>query len=401
MICRPFFSVAKLSTIALLSFAPESAYAGWPETSTFERQKLIAEGYTAARRADIDRRIAQARDNFQNTRIEITRDYLETVARNLKQAADVGRYFHKFRKLGTKGPVTPELARLLKNVRPLQEKLRTIDVGEAKWASHLSKAYGVIDAIRKDLKRSEKDQFTALSSHTLENTLKLGTNWLLESKKLHHLSFGATDIAVGIGGIIGRGHVHDPESVTTLLDGINKTAWGTLGLAVTKNAKAAALIADTADFAARAGRAITLPAFIRDNFRKSGKDLEIVSQYHQIMTGRRARNLEAQPIEEFLRGNKTALQNISPSMRQLANTRYGFGPTSVYRVTRTYHERYREICRGGMCTRTYLSRGPGPLPPKPATAAGERGGVSFGMKPARSGALSPDFVTDVLNRRSN
>lgn len=160
------------------------------------------------------------------------------------------------------------------------------------------------------------------------------------------------------------------QVVERLLDALNRMAWGAVGTTVAGPA-GGAVAAEIGDAVAKTGRALTFRAFLRAVVRDRGLDREMVANFHTLNRRRLASGLAPLSVQEFYGFDRDILDALDRRAIREANARYGLPespprpePTLVVRRTRI--ERWSEVCRAGVCTRT-------PLPvaiPVPVTRPG-------------------------------
>jgi hypothetical protein len=231
-----------------------------------------------------------------------------------------------------------------------------------------------LTAMKKDFDDAGSGEYRLLSSHTLEEGFKIGLGLILEENQFG-LSFGAADAAAAVGQLLGANRrVDDPDVVAQLLDGINKSAWGGVGLLLSNGNK---VVGDTfaaiADHAAQAGRDLTLPLFERAYSRDHKIDQALVDRYVAAQEAHKAHGQPVESIEDFYKYDNRILRLLDAQQRRDIDSRYhqpsGSGPPApVTMVTRTVQEHYREVCRAGFCVRTELDAAG--RPPSPLTDAG-------------------------------
>jgi hypothetical protein len=389
------FTIGLVVVAALL--IPVTARAA--QQDELELQKDLDAGLDFARRPDANQQIEAAKKTYSEAQVEIKTDFLKVFSTTLKNAADFGKFLSEVRDFDQVKPATPEFRALLDTIRPVKGQLPKLDESQAKTFDRLSKAYDLIDSIGKDLANPPHGSYTVLSSNTFEQLMKFGLDSLLDDTALKQMisvgsikglknlgvsaafargagvvSFGGADIAAGIGRAVGSGHWNDLEAVTNICDGINKTAWGGLGLALSGGNRAVAdAFAEAGGGLAWAAREATAPAMIAWQMKQDGVGETIIAQYEAVQRARIAKHLGAQSLEAFLGFDPQLIAAISPEMRHAVNAR--FGQTSpalndnLYSnsfISRRSQDNYREVCKAGWCVRTAIAAAPDRITIKPA-----------------------------------
>jgi len=180
----------------------------------------------------------------------------------------------------------------------------------------------------------------------------LATLGLLSETAARHLgyfSFGAGDIAEGVGTMAGQ-HSLNVEAVEKVLDGINATAWGIYGFALTGDWEVAQAFAAASKLSAKAARDMTLPMVEQITAKITGLDQKCIAIWETAQQVRIAHSLPVQTIEQFYRGDAAILDQIGTDDLAQANARLGLAS----QVERRTVEHYRETCINGYCSRVDL-----------------------------------------------
>jgi hypothetical protein len=201
----------------------------------------------------------------------------------------------------------------------------------------------------------------ATSPDQLGQYATLGLIGETTARRLGYFSFGAGDIAAGLGTMAAPGNLGNVDAVTKVLDGINRTAWGIYGFALTGDWDVAQAYAAAADLTAKGARALTLPVFDQLTAQISGANDKIVAIWEQAQQWRLAQGLSAQSIEDFYHGDATILNQIGAGALAQADARLGV--TSVFEQRTVEH--YRETCINGNCTRIDLQPPTNTMPDQP------------------------------------
>jgi hypothetical protein len=197
------------------------------------------------------------------------------------------------------------------------------------------------------------DQYTDPSR--MQDLRKLGAIDKVAMREFGFLSFGAGDIVQGASNMAARG-AGNVDAARALLDGINSTAWGVLGYALTGNWKVAQAYATAGGVAAQTMRDATLPAFQQIVSRLNGTDDKIVALWEEAQKVRIAHGLPPQTIQQFYSGKTEAvtLDQVSPQALARASARLGLSEPFEQRTV----EHYRQTCIAGSCTRVDLTAEP-------------------------------------------
>jgi hypothetical protein len=233
-------------------------------------------------------------------------------------------------------------------------------------------------AISGDLQ--DKRTFLTLGSHTFEVAEKFAIEWTTDSDRVATwlrkglispltgkaagylgLHYGAGDVMVGAQRVLG-GQGDRAEAWATLLDGVNKAAWGALGYAMSGgNDATAKTFSIIGEFAAKSGQVITAPMFTAYANWKTGTDKNLIQIWAATQQGRLGRSEKVQSFEEFYAFDSVILGQVSEADRRSADARFGLrsrsrppGYTETQIVTRTFQEHYREVCKTYFCVRTDL-----------------------------------------------
>jgi hypothetical protein len=338
---------------------------------------MLATPIRAADETLADQQVATAAAEHAQTQIEITRDFLEDFAANLKTLADFGSLLYDFRDLKPPRDASPTALKYIDKILPMQDWLRQGGNELPNNLNLLSNIYDVIDSLRQDISRPTTNSLTVVvTSHTLESLEKMQLTWVTSNDVLQmlvdtgkisapfakyagFLALGADDFAAGAGRLLGNHDMSDPETVTHLVDAANRAAWGTVGFLTSGgNPDAAKIYSDAANLVATVGRKVTLDAFVAADMKFGGAGAAILDQYTQAQYVRLAHNQPAQSFEQFINFDSAILRLIDPATRSSADARFGIrlpplrDPDPTIVVTNTTHDAYREVCLSGFCTRT-------------------------------------------------
>jgi hypothetical protein len=196
------------------------------------------------------------------------------------------------------------------------------------------------------------------------------------ARPLGSMTLGADDVVAGVARGLANGNWSDPETMTRLLDGLNRTAAGTVGYLVSDgNPKVAKWFSDTADFAATTLREHTVQQFADAYMTYGGTDQLIREQYDAAQNALAAHHQAPLTIEQYAHNDPDMLRALGANAREVAAARAMAHasaapviPSPIEVESRTWTESYRETCIAGACTRINLM-------PAPATPPDKVGGV--------------------------
>jgi hypothetical protein len=294
------------------------------------------------------------------------------------------------------------------------EGLKNAKSAFPEYVDGLLKAHDFLMAARQDIADAGTGIYTLLSSHTLEESFRLGLDFLLDedrfsdlvkngklgeafARRIGYFSFGADDVAAAIGQLIGGHGLDDPEAITRLFNGFNKSAWGAVGLLASGGNR---MVGDTfaalADHAAAGVRELSLPWFVRKYSEAKGIDGALLSPYAAAQQARQAHGQPLQSIEEFYGHDRSILRVLTEQQRRDADGRFGLQlgrmqPAPMVVSTRTTYESYNEVCRAGICVRTDLSKpGAAPMtpPPSPLSPPARDLAPQMSREPATTGSTA-------------
>ncbi|MGD0190657.1 MAG: hypothetical protein ABSD74_07940 [Rhizomicrobium sp.] len=233
-------------------------------------------------------------------------------------------------------------------------------------------------AISQDIDAAHHGTYVELSSHTLEaigaigssvytdpaaleDLSKLGLIRESTARGLAGLSFGASDVTAGVAQMVGSRRIDNVDAVTSVLDGINKTAWGLATFAATGNWEDAKAASQLADLVVKGDRALTEKLFITKYASASGTDTAIVDLWRNAQLAAAKRGGHVQSIEDFYGRDPTILNVVSEAMRSKADAEFKLAGSPILTshqpddvTTRRIVENYRETCVGGICVRQNL-----------------------------------------------
>jgi hypothetical protein len=192
----------------------------------------------------------------------------------------------------------------------------------------------------------------------LQDYAALGLIGETTARRLGYFSFGAGDIASGLGTMVGERSLGNVDAAEKVLDGIATTAWGIYGFAVSGDWDVAQAYSSAAGLTAKGVRAMTLPMFEELTAKITGLDQNITSIWEAAQQVRAAHGQPIQSIGEFYHGDASILDRIGLGSLAEADARLGLQAKTERRTV----ESYRETCIDGYCSRVDL------LHPSPATA---------------------------------
>ena len=184
----------------------------------------------------------------------------------------------------------------------------------------------------------------------LQDYAALGLISETAARHLGYFSFGAGDIASGMGTIVGERKLN-VEATERVLDGIAATAWGIYGLYVGHGDwDVAQAYSAAARETARGVRAMTLPMFEEFTAKATGLDRNLISIWEAAQQVRAAHGQPIQTIGEFYHRDASILDRINLGSLAAADRQMDLPGQSQRRII----EHYRETCIDGVCTRTDL-----------------------------------------------
>jgi hypothetical protein len=374
---------------------------------------------------DVNAEIQASRNRYDALRVEIATSFLENVATHFKAAADIGSSLDAVGKLRSSKRISPEARWFLEQLKPVKPELPRFNAGEVRMFDRLSKAYDLADAIKTDVQSSARGAFTFVSGDTYKLLLQFGMDSLLDdkrlagmyragevgeafSKRIGAVGFGGLDFAQGVSLAFQPGQ--ELEATTKLLHGLNKMAWGALGLiAFDGNRKAAEAFSAFGDGVATLGTTMSASTIAKLVYRFDGVAGAMLQRYRAAEDARVLAHKDPQSFEAFVHHDSELIAMVSPAELARANARYGvsspaardYPPSTVTRIT---VDHYRETCTAGICGRTPIPPSIPSIPPVAAAGAPSapdraRSGVEFDIQPTREDSPSADIAARVLSKR--
>ena len=201
-------------------------------------------------------------------------------------------------------------------------------------------------AIKQDAE--EKRDFFSNSSHTvqklaeleldmgpyankdrLKDFARLGLISDVAARRFRYVSFGAGDIAGGLGTMAGQHSLGSADAWEKVLDGVAATAWGIYGFVITPSLdpaerwEVAQAFASASRLATKGARAMTLPMVEQIFAKVTGRDRQFIALWEEAQKVRIANGKPAQTIEEFYKGIGSILDTIGPDEMSQADARLG------------------------------------------------------------------------------
>lgn len=170
-------------------------------------------------------------------------------------------------------------------------QLEMLDPGEKEWADGLKHAGALYDlalAIEKDVELAGRGEFVRLHSNTLEEIGKIGLSyaprfyrWIKNNPKLPKAvpTLGALEFLTAASRHIGAGTA-DIDTRTHYIDGVNRFAWGVLGLYACKlQLECAAGLEMFGGTLARVSRERLEPLFVKWELKKMGQAMALADAW--------------------------------------------------------------------------------------------------------------------------
>ncbi len=169
--------------------------------------------------------------------------------------------------------------------------------------------YGLLTAFEQDQAMASRGEFALVRSHTLEETARIGLDYLLPQMReilqkngkagLVFPTFGAVDGVTAVARQIGSGSV-DLETLTHYLDAANSTAWGALGLVSSGgNTKIAEVYESFGSTVAKVARDTSKGWFERTWAQAHGQPLTLEAMWRTLQESNVYRNIKVQTIEQL------------------------------------------------------------------------------------------------------
>lgn len=187
-------------------------------------------------------------------------------------------------------------------VSPGNERLQNV-------LGHADTVYGFVKALEQDMGATSREEFTLVRSYVLEETARVGVDYLLPQlqeslrryggSRLVVPTFGAVDGVTAVARHVGSGSV-DLETLTLYLDAVNSAAWGALGLVGSAgNLKVAEVSQSFGSTVAKVVRDTSKGWFARTWAQIHGQPLLLEASWRTLQENNVHHNRQVQTIEQM------------------------------------------------------------------------------------------------------